>query len=100
MTVLKTLDGDTLTIAVDGWIDTLTAPQFHDAVQDLEGTKTVTLDFEGVEYISSAGLREVVALFRAVSAQGGNFSIRNVATGVRDVFTLTGFDKKFEIRAD
>lgn len=100
MTVTKTLDGDTLTVAVDGWIDTLTAPQFHEALQNLEGAKNVVLDFDGVEYVSSAGLRETVALFRAVSAQGGDFSLRKVAPGVMDVFTLTGFDKKFEIRAD
>ena len=100
MTITKTLDGDTLTVVVDGWLDTMTAPQFHDALKDLEGAKNVTLDFGGVEYISSAGLRETVALFRTVKAQGGVFSIRRVVPGVMDVFTLTGFHKKFEIRAD
>lgn len=100
MTINKNLDDDTLTVVVEGWIDTLTAPQFHDAVQDLEGAKNVTLDFERVEYISSAGLRETIALFRTVSAQGGAFSLRKVTPGVMDVFTLTGFDKKFEIRTD
>ena len=100
MTITKTIDGDTLTAAIEGWIDTLTASQFHEALQDLEGAKNVTLDFEKVEYISSAGLRETVALFRRVSAQGGVFSLRKVAPGVMDVFTLTGFNKKFEIRTD
>lgn len=100
MTITKTLDGDTLTVAVEGWLDTMTAPQFHDALQDLEGAKNVILDFGGVEYISSAGLRETVALFRVVSALGGSFSLRKVSPGVMDVFTLTGFNKKFEIRAD
>lgn len=100
MTITKTLEGETLKVAVNGWIDTMTAPQFHDAVQDLQGAKNVTLDFGGVDYISSAGLRETVALFRTVSAQGGAFSVRRVAPGVMDVFTLTGFDKKIEIRAD
>ena len=100
MTITKTLDGDTLTVKAEGWIDTLTAPEFHDAVQDLQGAKNVVLDFGGVEYISSAGLRETVALFRVVSANGGSFSVRKVTPGVKDVFTLTGFDKKFEIRPD
>ena len=100
MTIIKTLDGDTLNVAVEGWIDTLTAPQFHEALQDLEGAKNVTLDFGGVEYVSSAGLRETVALFRTVNAQGGDFSVRRVSPGVMDVFTLTGFNKKFDIRAD
>lgn len=100
MTITKTLDGDTLTVAVEGWIDTMTAPQLHSELQDLQGAKNVILDFGGVEYISSAGLRETVALFRTVSAQGGYFSVHKVKSGVMDVFTLTGFDKKFEIRAD
>ena len=100
MTITKALDNDTLTISVEGWIDTLTAPQFHEAVQELDGAKNVVLDFGGVEYISSAGLRETVALFRTVSAQGGSFSVRRVAPRVKDVFTLTGFDKKFPIQSD
>lgn len=100
MTITKTLDGDTLTVTVDGWLDTMTSPQFHDELQDLLGAKNVVLDYGGVEYISSAGLRETVALFRCVTAQGGSFSVRRVTPGVMDVFTLTGFDRKFEIRAD
>lgn len=97
MTITKKLDKDTLIVCVDGWIDTLTAPQFHQAAQDLQGAKNVILDFGGVEYISSAGLRETVALFRTVTAQGGSFCVREVAPSVMDVFTMTGFDKKFEI---
>ena len=100
MTVTKTLNGDTLTVTADGWLDTLTAPEFHNEVQDLEGAKNVILDLRGVEYISSAGLRETVALFRRVSGQGGCFSVRNVKSEVMDVFTMTGFNRKFEIRAD
>lgn len=100
MTVTKTLNGDTLTVTVDGWLDTMTAPHFHEELQDLQGAKNVVLDFGGVEYISSAGLRETVALYRVVSAQGGAFSVRNVTSGVMDVFTMTGFNRKFEIRAD
>ena len=100
MTVTKTLNGDTLTISVDGWLDTLTASDFHNEVQELQGAENVVLDFGSVDYISSAGLRETVALYRRVSGQGGAFSVRKVKKDVMDVFTLTGFDKKFEISAD
>lgn len=100
MTITKTLDGDTLTIAVEGWLDTLTSPEFHDEVQDLQGAKNVVLDFGGVDYISSAGLRETVVLFRTVTAKGGVFSMRKVAPAVMDVFTMTGFDKKLDIHTD
>lgn len=100
MTITKKLDGDTLTISVAGWLDTLTAPQFHNEVQDLEGAENVVLDYSGLEYISSAGLRETVALFRTVNARGGSFRVCKVNPEVMDVFSLTGFDKKFEISAD
>ena len=100
MTVTKTLDGDTLTIAADGWLDTITAPQFNDEVQDLNGAKNVILDFENLDYISSAGLRETVMLFRRVSGNGGDFSVRRAKKEVYNVFALTGFDKKFSIRQD
>ena len=100
MTIKKTLDADTLTVTVERWLDTMTSPEFHNEVADLEGAKNIVLDFEKVEYISSAGLRETVALYRTVTANGGTFCVRKVAPKVMDVFTLTGFDKKFEIRTD
>ena len=100
MTVTKTLNGDTLNITVNGWLDTLTAPAFHNEVEDLNGAKNVVLDFGSVEYISSAGLRETVALYRRVTGQGGAFVVRKVKKDVMDVFTMTGFDKKLDIRAD
>ena len=100
MTITKTLEGVTLTIRAEGWLDTMTAPQFHAAVQELEAAEQVVLDLGGVDYISSAGLREAVALFRSVTGRGGRFSIRGVRPGVADVFTMTGFDKKMDIRGD
>lgn len=100
MTVKKALSGDTLTVTVDGWLDTMTSPDFHTELQDLEGAKNVILDLGGVEYISSAGLREIVALYHRVSEQDGAFSVRRVKKEVMDVFTLTRFNEKFEIKAD
>ena len=100
MTINKKIDGDTMTISVEGWLDTMTAPQFHDEVQDLSGAKNVILDFGGLEYISSAGLREIVTLYHTVSAQDGAFSIRKINPEVMDVFTLTGFDKKLGLQDD
>lgn len=100
MTVTKKLDGDTLTITVEGWLDTLTSPQFHEEVQELCGAKNVVLDCAALEYISSAGLRETAALYRAVSANGGTFSVRRVVPQVMDVFRLTGFHQKFDVSED
>ena len=49
MTITKKTDGDTVTVVVDGWLDTMTAPKFQEEVQDLCGAKNVVLDFGGVE---------------------------------------------------
>ncbi len=57
-------------------------------------------DENGVDYISSAGLREAIALFRSVTERGSGFSIRRVRPDVADVFTMTGFDRKMDIRGD
>lgn len=97
MKVTKKLDSDTMTIFVEGWLDTLTAEQFRSEAQQLEGAEKVILDLSKVDYISSAGLREVVALHRSVTGSGGSFSVRGVVPAVMDVFTLTGFDKKLDI---
>lgn len=97
MKVTKKLDSGTMTIYVEGWLDTLTAEQFHADVREFEGANNVILDLNGVDYISSAGLREVVALHRSVTGSGGSFSVRGVVPAVMDVFTLTGFDKKLDI---
>ncbi len=97
MNVTKKLDSDTMTVFVEGWLDTLTAEQFHSEAQQLEGAEKVILDLSKVDYISSAGLREVVALHRSVTGSGGSFSVRGVVPAVMDVFTLTGFDKKLDI---
>ncbi len=100
MNITKTLNGDTLTITAAGWIDTLTAPDFHNEIEYLEDAKNVILDLGEVDYISSAGLREIVALYRRITEKGANFSVRKVQSEVMDVFTMTGFNKKIEIRTD
>ena len=92
MTITKTLEGDTLTIRAEGWLDTMTAPQFHAAVQELEAAEQVVLDLGGVDYISSAGLRMLLALQKKMMTRDG-MKLIGVNDDVNDVFEVTGFDE-------
>ena len=90
MDITKTLDGDTLTVAISGRINTNTAPEFEAALASLDGVKHLVLDFADVAYISSAGLRVVLKTRKAMSRQG-DMVVRNVKPEILEVFEMTGF---------
>ena len=94
MTVNRTLNGDALTVAVAGRIDTITAPKLE-AELGLDGVKDLTFDFSEVEYVSSAGLRLLVKAYKEVTSAGGAMKIANIRPIVKEVFDITGFADKF-----
>ena len=86
-----------VTMEITGWLDTQTAPQLGEALSQLDDTVTsLVFDFSKLEYISSAGLRQVVAAYKKMAGKDG-FKIINVSNEVYDVFRLTGFDQKIQI---
>lgn len=97
MTITTKMDGMTATIYVEGWLDTQSSPELGKEVERLTEAEALVLDFEKLEYISSSGLREVVAAYKKMKAKGGAFSVVRVGSEVMDVFRLTGFDKKLDI---
>lgn len=97
MTITTKMDGTMATIYVEGWLDTQSSPKLGKEVEELIDAETLVLDFEKLEYISSSGLREVVAAYKKMKAKGGTFSVVHVGSEVMDVFRLTGFDKKLDI---
>lgn len=76
---------------IEGRLDTTTAPELEKAIND-EGSelKDLVLDFGGVDYISSAGLRVLLTAQKKMNAQG-YMELRNVSEAVMDVFEMTGF---------
>ena len=94
MTVNKTLDGDALTVAISGRVDTVTAPQLEAEI-NLDGVKDLTFDFADVEYVSSAGLRLLVKTYKEMSSVGGAMKIANIRPIVKEVFDITGFADRF-----
>lgn len=91
MNINKTRFGDALTIDVNGRLDTTTAPALETALSEaLDGVTDLTFNFEGLEYISSAGLRVLLATQKRMNRQGA-MRVKNVCGEIREVFDITGF---------
>ena len=91
MTIEKKVNGSTLEVAVEGRLDTVTAPELEAELnKDLGSAETLTLDFSKLEYISSAGLRVLLSAHKAMSGKGG-MKVIHVNEIVREVFEVTGF---------
>lgn len=91
MTITKNLTGTTLAIALEGRLDTTSAPHLETELrQHLNGVTLLDLDFAGLEYISSAGLRVLLAAQKVMKKQG-EMVIHNVNGTVMEVFEITGF---------
>ncbi len=90
MTIMRTLKEDELTIRVTGRLETVTAPKLEEELKtSLQGVKTLIMDLEELEYISSAGLRVLFSAQKTMSKQGGMI-VRNVNEDVMEVFEVTG----------
>ena len=97
MEIVSKTEGSKVTMEITGWLDTQTAPQLEKELSALDpGTTSLVFDFANLEYISSAGLRLVIAAYKKMAGKEG-FRIVNVSDEVYDVFSLTGFDQKINI---
>lgn len=87
---------DEVRVAIQGRVDTVTSPQLAEDLKDVDfSEKNVVLDFTDVEYISSAGLRELLVIRK--KAGNGSVSIENVSPDVSDILETTGFTSMFEV---
>ena len=91
MTIEKTLNGSELNIAIVGRLDTTTAPQLEATLKEsFDGITKLTLDFAALEYLSSAGLRVLLAAQKAMNKQG-DMVVRSVNETIQEIFDVTGF---------
>ena len=91
MEIKKTLEGEKLTVAISGRLDTTTAPELEETLKEsMDGISELVIDFTETEYISSAGLRVLLSAQKTMNKQGSM-----IVTGVNDVimeiFEVTGF---------
>ncbi len=91
MTINKTANGNELVIALEGRLDTTTAPQLDDELKTaLTGVQDLKFDFSKLEYISSAGLRVLLSAQKVMNKQG-SMVIKNVNEEIQEIFEVTGF---------
>ena len=91
MTITKELNGTELKIALEGRLDTMTAPELEaELSQDLKNAESLTMDFSKLDYISSAGLRVLLSAHKIMSPKGG-MKVTHVNEIVQEVFEVTGF---------
>ncbi len=91
MNISRNMNGNALEIALEGRLDTMTAPELEAELnQSMGAADSLTLDFSKLDYISSAGLRVLLSAHKAMSGKGG-MKVTNVNEIVREVFEVTGF---------
>ena len=91
MTISKTQNGSVLEVALEGRLDTMTAPELETELKgSMDGAESLVLDLSKLEYISSAGLRVLLSAHKTMSGKGG-MKVTNVNEIVREVFDVTGF---------
>lgn len=90
MVIRKTAEEKKLTMALEGRLDTTTAPEMENALADLAEAESLVLDLEELEYVSSAGLRVILKAQKMMNARGG-MTLINVNDSVMEVFEITGF---------
>ena len=91
MEIIKNKNANALDISLVGRLDTTTAPQLEASLKEsIDGVEELTFDFERLEYISSAGLRVLLAAQKTMNKQG-KMTLKNVSADIMEVFEITGF---------
>ena len=91
LNINKTVENGTCSFPPPGRLDTVTAPELENSLKDsLEGVTELILDFEKLEYISSAGLRVLLAAQKTMSKQG-SMKLLHVNETIMEIFEVTGF---------
>lgn len=95
--VRKEANATVITIA--GRMDAVTAPEYEKVLKPLidDGVTGFVVDFKGLDYISSAGLRALLATAKLLKSKGGQIRFANIAGTVKEVFDISGFGSIFQM---
>jgi anti-anti-sigma factor len=94
--------GDIVVAKLAGRLDSQSATSAEERLTGLIGSDTprLAIDLSKLEYISSAGLRVLLLVARKVQQAGGKMALFGLTPGVREVFSISGFDTIFTVRDD
>lgn len=99
MEIGKEITERKMTLRLKGRLETSTAPKLEEIVEnELDEIMQLTVNMAQVEYVSSAGLRVLLAAEKKMTAKGGTLTVEESVPAVRDVFKITGFDKILTLR--
>ena len=100
--VNRSEQGDVVVLALEGYLDAHTAPQFEKAIQEehLAGRNKIAVDCSGLTYISSAGLGVFMSFIEEIREAGGDIKLAGIVPKVYQVFEVLGFPSLFDIVAD
>ena len=92
LNIKKELTGDSITIALEGILDSQTSPDLDKALEaDISTFKEIIFDFTDLEYLTSAGLRIILKAAQIMENADGHMIIRHVPGDIMDIFNATGF---------
>jgi anti-anti-sigma factor len=99
MTITSTHVGDAVVLRVEGRLDAATSPEFEKAFQQSINSecRRMIVDLEGVDYVSSAGLRVILVAAKTVRAGGGVLGLSGLRRTVKDTLEMAGFCALFPI---
>ena len=98
MNISKNYEDKKLVLAVEGRVDTITSQELEQSINEEIGNfNSLTLDFEKLEYISSAGLRVLIATQKKLKKEDVPLEIINVNETIKEIFRMSGFDKILKI---
>lgn len=90
--ITKEMSGETLNVNIKGDLNVKTSPILEEELKNsISGVKELILDFANVEYISSAGLRVLLAMEKTMRRQGGKMKLQYVNAAVKEIIRLAGF---------
>jgi anti-sigma B factor antagonist len=100
--IQTSLENDLSIVALEGFVDAHTAPQFEDAIQKAvdSGSLRIVVDCEKLNYISSAGLGVFMSFIEEVRDRGGDIKICGLTPKVKHTFEILGFQDIFEMLDD
>ena len=90
--ITKEKSGEILTVHIKGDLNVKTSPLLEEELRNsIDDVKELILDFTNVEYISSAGLRVLLAMEKSMRRQGGKMKLQHVNAAVKEIIRLAGF---------
>ena len=93
MKINRIQNGAELTMALEGLLDTTTAPELDAALSGIDGVANLIIDMEKLDYISSSGLRVLLAARKKLEKVGCTMTIVKANENVREIFEMTGFNE-------